>query len=647
MKDPCYTLSPGACWCLLEHAENGDVRLDVKELSVSGARLFEPEVLPEKVYLDVVVELASGRRVSLYAKTVVEAIARDGVSEAAGASAVEHDSLDLVEQDKVEALAEEEVEKDAVDPESNDESTVSSEPSSVATAPEGRAVGDAEISAATGDASPEDVVDETIAPKGATITSAGALSSDTNSDEHEESVATQVRLEWIHSDPLGEDRLNDWLQRFVVPILEGSASSGDAAAPSTSEFSVESPEALLPITVPQLSEEDFATPVAPGPTASSAVPAATPEPESDGFSVLVMPDQVSSAPIADSIVATPTKSFRFSHMVKGDAPRSDRANLQQALKGSDVTKSLRLKAKMVRASELAARHDKVRVLNESTVKSFIDDAVSEAVEGLSRSLDDKERKRLLEEAEVGFKDRLEAFQAEKRGLEEQSNVLKSQLERAQALLEEERQRVVSADQFTVSDAGMIEIETRLQRLMRRAVVENGISAELADEMRRVVSTLLDEERDKISAKAQDAQSDQIALLERKVGRLSKTLEDAQRERDVAKQRAQALEQAGAQVRNVVASTLDSDANRERKLALLKDIFQQNKEIRTQIEARGHDADPGSDAKPAPQADAESATASDAPTDDTPAAEDVQDADTSSQLSGEEQKQSSREMTNAE
>ena len=87
------------------------------------------------------------------------------------------------------------------------------------------------------------------------------------------------------------------------------------------------------------------------------------------------------------------------------------------------------------------------------------------MERVENSLNESERKQLLEEAEEAFQERLEAFKAEKADLESKATVLNDQLEKAQRLLKAERQRVVSADQFTVSDAGMAEIETRLARWM--------------------------------------------------------------------------------------------------------------------------------------------------------------------------------------
>ena len=109
-------------------------------------------------------------------------------------------------------------------------------------------------------------------------------------------------------------------------------------------------------------------------------------------------------------------------------------------------------------------------------------------------------------------------------------------------------------------------------------------------MRGVLSRLLDEERDRISAKAQDTQSSNIELLERKVSRLAKSLDETAKELDSAQKRALSLESAGGiGLRNVMATGLeDDDPEKARKLGLLKDIFDQNKEMRAHL-ARSNDA----------------------------------------------------------
>ncbi|MBI4601890.1 MAG: hypothetical protein HY721_08000, partial [Planctomycetes bacterium] len=254
----------------------------------------------------------------------------------------------------------------------------------------------------------------------------------------------------------------------------------------------------------------------------------------------------------------------------------------------DVGARIRKRARVVRASDLASRLKTVQVLNLETIRGLIREAVEDSAVLVGASLKEAERKRLLEEAEASFAERLEMFRSEKAGLEEKSRLLQEQLGKAQALLEEERQRVVSASQFTVSSAGMVELEQKLGRLLDRALRAGKASADLERDMREVVRRLLDDEREKIRAQAEQAQSDAIALLERKVSRLASSLEHAEEERRRAEERAHALEAAGGiAFRGVMTPGLDEgDPQRERKLSLLKEIFQFNQEVRRELAAAG-------------------------------------------------------------
>jgi len=255
----------------------------------------------------------------------------------------------------------------------------------------------------------------------------------------------------------------------------------------------------------------------------------------------------------------------------------------------DVDASIRQRARTVASSELARRHKKVQVLGVATIRALIQEAVGEAVQHLETALGEEEKRLLLEEAEEEFKERLGAFQAEKAGLEAHTASLQDQLARAQKLLEEERDRIVTADQFTVSDAGIVELEKRFGRMLDRAIDRGGVGNALEHEMREVVAKLLDDEREHIRARAEEAQNDRIELLERKVGRLAGTLEDTQKERDRANRRAHALESAGVggPLRNVFSGGIEEDdPDREKKLHLMKEIFKFNQNMRAELTAHG-------------------------------------------------------------
>jgi hypothetical protein len=270
----------------------------------------------------------------------------------------------------------------------------------------------------------------------------------------------------------------------------------------------------------------------------------------------------------------------------------------------DISASIRSHSKTVRSSELAARHERVRVLNMVTIKDLIQEAVEEAAAHLTRSLNEAERKRLLEEAEDGFQDRLKTFEAEKLSADVRIKQLSDQLKSAQTLLEDERKRTIAADQFTVSAEGLGEIDSRMQRLLSHAVGGSGVNAEFEAELRRMVAHVLDSEREKLREKELGAQNAKIELLERKIGRLANSLEETEKQRDEAQRLAQFLEsQGGGALRNVFTAGLqEADPNKEKKMALMKIILEENRELRKALgialrDPNAPDPDPDPDEKP--------------------------------------------------
>jgi hypothetical protein len=270
----------------------------------------------------------------------------------------------------------------------------------------------------------------------------------------------------------------------------------------------------------------------------------------------------------------------------------------------DIGASIRSRAKTVRASELAARHDKVRVLNMGTIKVLIQEAVEEAAVHLTRALGEAERKRLMEEAEEGFQERLKAFTAEKLSADVRAKQLSDQLQTAQKLLEEERKRSVTADQFTVSERGLEEIDVRVKKTLELALAMGGVTPEIENQLRELIARVLDSEREKIREKELAAQNAKIALLEKKIGRLSSNLEDAERQRDDAREYANAMEAAGGNVGPVInkykVGVRREDPNRERKLALMKELMDQNRELRRQLGIELNKVEPKPAAPPEPE-----------------------------------------------
>jgi hypothetical protein len=313
------------------------------------------------------------------------------------------------------------------------------------------------------------------------------------------------------------------------------------------------------------------------------------------------------SPVGEALVEAGFQPAGATESAAPSAPEPERGTVVGQDGRMDIGATIRNKAKTVRASELAARHDKVRVLNMATIKALIQDAVEEAANHLTRALNEADRKRLLEEAEESFQERLKAFQLEKADADERANKLHEQLASAQRLLEEERKRTISADQFTMSAAGMDDLEAKFSRMVERSAAEGKVSGSLLDELRKAASHVLDEERQRIREKEMQAQNDKIALLEKKISRLAGNLDEAERQRDEARQLAQALEaNSGSgpvdveRIKNKFKTGLDGDdPHKAAKLAAMKELMEANRELRRQLGISLQPAAPKAEAAPAP------------------------------------------------
>lgn len=261
----------------------------------------------------------------------------------------------------------------------------------------------------------------------------------------------------------------------------------------------------------------------------------------------------------------------------------------------DLEQALRIRTRLVRTSKIAAQRDSVRVLKLDTVRELIETAVDEALERSADRLgiDDEERERILGESESRFQELLAREKAEKQGIEERSQRLEERLERARLQLEreKERERLIDEARLTLSDEGIDEIERRIGDRLDRAIDRGHVEPGLEAELRAIVAGVLDIERARIRELAALAHGERVDLLEQKVQRLARTLAEAERERDAARQRAHALEMAGGALAvNIYQPGIDGeDPNAPRKLALLADLVRENHELRARMEEQGRGA----------------------------------------------------------
>ena len=433
--------------------------------------------------------------------------------------------------------------------------------------------------------------------------------------------ARGVRLAWLNIDPGQQGRLKILLDAYKARSGLKPASAAAEGPHKTRRLVKPSAPPAAP-SVPKSSSPMVITPFGANPTPSSTpiLPedsgskSESPSGEHDSAerigtrrvlkpgaqTVSVFGEQPSDSSEdskAHRVVIAPTARFE---KIKIDAPRTeDDADVSAAAEAGktvvgqdgrmDISATLRSKGKMIRASELAARHDKVRVLNLATIRQLIQEVVEEAAGHMTRAMNEAERKRLLEEAEEGFQERMKAFQLEKINADEKSKQLADQLGKAQKLLEDERKRSISADQFTVSTAGLVEIESAFQKVIDRCVVNGQLTPDIEEQLRKLTAHVLDAERKLVSEKEAQAQNDKIDLLEKKIRRLAGNLEDTERQRDEAREIASALEKSAGQglsleqiKQKFQIGLSKDDPRREQKLMVMRELLEQNRELRKKL-----------------------------------------------------------------
>ncbi len=247
----------------------------------------------------------------------------------------------------------------------------------------------------------------------------------------------------------------------------------------------------------------------------------------------------------------------------------------------DIGASIQDRIRKVDIEELAKSKQHIKLLKMDVIQELVESAVTETAERMGHALDEDSRNKMLQETVESFQSRLAQFTAEKEGMAEKNAAMEAELARQRRMLGEAKQQKVSKDQFTVSNEGIIDLEKQFERLVSGAQQKHGLDDALQQQLAEMVQGLLDSERAKIAEKAEGAQSEAIRLLEKKVSRLAGSLEEATTDRDKAERRAKSLEMAGGKG---VASFMDvgldqEDPDKEKKLALMKHIFDENKAIR--------------------------------------------------------------------
>lgn len=207
-------------------------------------------------------------------------------------------------------------------------------------------------------------------------------------------------------------------------------------------------------------------------------------------------------------------------------------------------------------------------------------AAEEKIRGEAAEESEKERKRLLADQEAKFSSRYTEIQAQKEALEKQARDLQQQLLEFQKQAEASKEEAARAPARAKAapKPKRLSIDDQLRRLMSQDDAD--------EELRGAVSKMLDQERDRIASGAQAKQAQQMAMLQKKLQRLASQLDGNEKELKRHKSRAAAMAASGGMVGIMDAGIDEDDPDKEKKLSLLKAVFDDNKAMREHIEKAG-------------------------------------------------------------
>ncbi|MGE4158319.1 MAG: hypothetical protein AB7F75_04400 [Planctomycetota bacterium] len=254
----------------------------------------------------------------------------------------------------------------------------------------------------------------------------------------------------------------------------------------------------------------------------------------------------------------------------------------------DIAATIMRQAERVDTRELVETDSEVLALDMAVVVQLIHQAVDEVLARQGGFNSQAHREELLKGAEEEFQKKLAAFQTEKETVEQKIAKLQSDLENSRAALAEEKSKDVDSTSFTLSSDAMKELSGSFEMMLQRIVAAGSVTPAFEEELRRIVNHVLDDERRRILEKERENQSDAVLLLQNKIDRLSRSLHEAESERDKAKRLAAALE-AGGSVPGLVFTGSDFSVNNEEnqlRMELMKEISRQNEELRQQLLKEG-------------------------------------------------------------
>jgi len=285
---------------------------------------------------------------------------------------------------------------------------------------------------------------------------------------------------------------------------------------------------------------------------------------------------------------------------KKKTPESDTPAVE--LPNIDVRQALRQSSRLTAIEELQQKgHKQVKVLNSKRITEMINQAVTQAVSGYTSKVGMEERRRIEHDAKREFFKLMEIHQevvasrdelAEQRKiLDVQVRMVEDELKSQQTSLANEQGRVIQG-RLTFSSGEVRGLESRLVALMSRLLDDEqlddlmqseDVDQALEDYMYELAGEFVQEEKKRAMALDQNAQVRKINNLEKRIEKLTNSL-DLSEQMLLDVKAGKSVDEGLASIYRTVQGLENEDESYEKKQALLKGIFEYNLELQKKRKA---------------------------------------------------------------
>lgn len=235
-------------------------------------------------------------------------------------------------------------------------------------------------------------------------------------------------------------------------------------------------------------------------------------------------------------------------------------------------------------------HKRVPILRYRDIEALIDTSVENTLKRLGIELSDRDIRGLGAEARVEFlaliherdtlRDTVDQLVAQQEELESNRELLVERMSATRDELDESREAVEETDTL---DEDLSSLEGRIAASLRALLSDPATPRDhLAPRAIELVHAAFDEQRDEVAARTRAEQAERVALLQRRLTKLNKKLEESEAMLARARAAATDTDDDREEVDMGPAGLQSADPQFEKKKQVLDEIFKLNVELKSMM-----------------------------------------------------------------